>query len=233
MTRAVLEVSKLVKGYRGLRPLRIERLSVASGEQLAVVGMDQPAAETFVNLITGASLPDQGTIRVFGHATGDIEDSAAWLALVDRFGLLTDRAVLLEPLTVLQNLALPFSLDIEPVPEDLRARAIELARELRVAEELWEKRVMDLDGASRARIRLGRALALDPEMLVLEHPTATIEAEFRSAFGRDVRSIAERRRLTSLTLTADEDFAGVVASRVLTLKPSNGRLSERRRSWFG
>ena len=97
---AILEISGLIKDFRGLRPLRIQRLSIGVAEQVAIVGIDQSGAETFVNLITGASLPDQGEIRVFGNATTSVDTSTAWLALVDRFGLLTHRAVLLEPLTV-------------------------------------------------------------------------------------------------------------------------------------
>lgn len=227
MTSPVLEVSRLVKDYRGLRPLRIERLSVAPAEQVAIIGMDQPAAETFINLITGASLPDQGAIRAFGRTTSELEDSAAWLAFVDRFGLLTDRAVLLEPLTVLQNLALPFSLDLEPVPDDVRSRAAALARDVGVEDALWNNKIIDLEGAVRARVRLGRALALDPEILVLEHPTAAIEPESRSGFARDVRALADRRRIATLTLTMDAGFAQLVASRVFTLNASTGRLSRK------
>jgi ABC-type transporter Mla maintaining outer membrane lipid asymmetry ATPase subunit MlaF len=228
----ILEVSELIKDFRGLRPLRIERLSIARAEQVAVIGLDQAGAETFVNLITGASLPDRGEIRVFGRSTAAIEDSAAWLALVDRLGLVTDRAVLLEPLTIVQNLALPFSLDVEPLSEELRAKAVGLAREVGVAEGLWEKKIADIDGSSRARIRLGRALALDPDLLLLEHPTAAVEPDSRSRFARDVRAIAERRGAAALTLTADPDFARTVAARVLALEPSTGKLREERRWSF-
>lgn len=232
MTAALLDVSHLVKDYRGLRPLRIERLSIAAGEQVAVIGIDQAGAEAFVNVITGAALPDQGEIVAFGESTAAIEGSAAWLALVDRFGLVTDRAVLLDPLTVAQNLALPLSLDIEPLSSDLRARAVALAREAGIPERQWDQKVAELDGASRARLRLGRALALDPAVLLLEHPNAAIEAESRSAFGRDVRALAERRGAATLTLTADPGFAALIAARVLTLDPSTGHLTERRRRWF-
>ena len=57
------------KDYRGLRPLRIQELRVAAAEHVALVGLDQPMAEVFVNLVTGASLPDHGDVRVFGRST--------------------------------------------------------------------------------------------------------------------------------------------------------------------
>jgi ABC-type polar amino acid transport system ATPase subunit len=228
----ILEISHLSKAYGGLRPLRVEQLSLMATDQVAVVGFDRPAAETLVNLITGSSLPDKGEIRVFGRATADIKDSADWLETVDRFGIVTDRAVLLAGLSVVQNLAMPFSLDIEPPSHELRLQAIALAREAGLDEASWDQPVAALDGAARARVRLGRALALGPGVLLLEHPTSEVEPQSVASFGRDVRGAAERRGIATLTLTADREFAAAVASRVLTLEPATGRLAARRR-WFG
>jgi ABC-type polar amino acid transport system ATPase subunit len=229
---AVLEISHLSKTYGGLRPLRVEQLSLTGTDQVAIVGIDQPAAEMLVNLMTGASLPDAGDIRVFGRATADIKDSVDWLETVDRFGIVTDRAVLLDGLSVVQNLAIPFSLDIEPPSADLRLKAIALAREAGLDESSWDRPVSALGGAARARVRFGRALALGPALLLLEHPTAAVERESATMFGRDIRGVAERRGIATLTLTADGEFAAAVASRVLTLEQATGRLAAPRR-WFG
>ena len=54
----LLELTSVSTDYRGLRPLRIERLTVASGDHVALVGFDRVTAELFVNLVTGAKLPD-------------------------------------------------------------------------------------------------------------------------------------------------------------------------------
>jgi ABC-type transporter Mla maintaining outer membrane lipid asymmetry ATPase subunit MlaF len=229
---AVLDVSNLTKDYRGLRPLRIRQLSLAPGDHVAVVGLDQPAAETLVNLITGALLPDEGEVRIFGRSTAAIETAAEWLSIVDRFGILTERAVLLDPLSVVQNLAMPFSLDIEPPSEGLRLKAIALAREVELDEGQWDRPVSELDGTARARVRLGRALALDPDVVLMEHPTATVSRDSVAAFGRVIRAAAERRRAATLSLTADAEFAAAVATRVLNLDPASGRLAERRRGWL-
>jgi ABC-type transporter Mla maintaining outer membrane lipid asymmetry ATPase subunit MlaF len=229
---AVLELSQLIKDYRGLRPLRLDRFVLSHLDQTAILGLDRPAAETLINLITGAALPDSGEIRVFGRRTADIIDSADWLAVVDRLGIVTDRAVLLDGLTAVQNLALPFSLDIEPPSEDLRSRATALAREVGLAEADWDRMVGSLDGLGRARLRLGRALALAPDVLLLEHATAAVERPSVDALARDVRRAAEGRGIATLTFGADADFAAVVADRVMTLDPATGRLAARRRRWF-
>ena len=90
-TDPVLELSDVSKDYRGLRPLRIASLSVAAGERVAILGLDQITAEVFVNLATGASLPDRGDVRLFGRSTSAIADSADWLSIVDRFGIVSSR----------------------------------------------------------------------------------------------------------------------------------------------
>lgn len=232
MIPSVLELSAVTKDYRGLRPLRIDQLAVAPGDQLAIVGLDRPAAEVFINLMTGATLPDRGDVYVLGRSTSAIKDSTEWLATVDRFGIVSDRAVLLEALSVVQNLAVPFSLDIEPPPEDVRARAVRLAREAGLDDGLWDRRVGDLDALARLRIRVARALALDPALLVLEHPTSGVGRSDVVPLGRHIRAIGEGRGLAVVTLTADQDFAELVATRVLILDPATGRLKERRRGWL-
>ena len=229
----VLELSDVSKDYRGLRPLRVAQLSVGVAEQIAIVGWDGPAAEVFVSLVTGTTLPDRGHVTIFGRSTAAIADSADWLAVVDRFGIVSERAVLLDQLSVIQNLAVPFTLEIEPPPDEIRERASALAIEVRLPEATWTRAAGDLDPASRVRVRLGRALALDPAVVLLEHASAGLPSEDRAALGADVRAIAERRRAATLTLTTDEEFGRAVATRVLTIDLTTGRLNERRRGWFG
>ncbi len=232
MTPPVLEIADLVKGYHGLRPLRVQSLVVEPGEALAILGLDAVGAEVLINLLTGAMLPDTGEVRVFGQSTAAIADSDAWLGVVDRFGLVSARAVLLEPLSVVQNLAMPFSLDIEPPSAALRERAVGLAAEVGLAEGGWDRPVGSLDAEGKLRVRLGRAVALDPAILVLEHPSDGLDRARVAEVGRHIRAVASARRMTALTLTADAEFAGHAAARVLTFEPSTGRLVPKRRRWL-
>ena len=233
MTTPVIELTGVSKDYRGLRPLRIHELRVHEGERVAIVGLDQPMAEVFINLATGAALPDSGEVKVFGRPTSAIGDGAEWLALVDRVGIVSDRAVLLDSLSVLQNLAVPFTLEIEPLPDDVAARAADLAREVGLPESECVKTVAMLSALARAKVRLGRALALDPSVVLLEHPTAHVDPSETAALGNRIRSVAGRRGAAVVALTVDQTFAIAVAERVLVLDAATGRLSEPRRRWFG
>ena len=223
----------ITKDYRSLRPLRIAELDVTRGRSLALVGFDQMMAEVFVDLITGAILPDSGEIVVFGQPTSAIPDPARWLVTLDQFGLLTDRAVLVEQFTVEQNLALPLSVAVEEMSPDVRAQVGELANEVGLANDLRRQAGVLAPGA-RARIRLGRAIALAPKVFVAEHPNATLSPEDAATLAADIHRIVERRGIASIVLTADHAFARAVAKEVLVLEPATGILKPASawRRWF-
>ena len=190
-TGPVLELSDVSKDYRGLRPLRIAELTVQPGEHIAIIGLDQTTAEVFVNLVTGATLPDRGDVRLFGRPTSAITDSADWLAVVDRFGIVSPRAVLLDSLTVVQNLAMPFTLDIEPPAEDIRRRAVALA-ERSGARRRVARPARGGACARRARARpAGPCAGPRPGVVILEHPTAEMP---RGSRGRAGGAVPDDRR---------------------------------------
>ena len=225
MSQPILELSDVSKDYRGLRPLRVSSLAVAAGERVAIVGLDAAAAEVCVNLSTGATLPDRGDVRLFGRATSDITDSAEWLSVVDRFGIVSARAVLLDAFTVVQNLAMPFTLDVEPPSAEVRSRAAALAREVGLPEATFDRPVGELGAAGLLRVRLGRAVALHPSIVILEHPTAELVAADAVVFGDLCSGIARARKCALMTLTADRGFGERVGGRVLTHHGATGRLS--------
>jgi predicted ABC-type transport system involved in lysophospholipase L1 biosynthesis ATPase subunit len=227
-TSVVLEIDDVVKAYGGLRPLRIQRLSIVQGERVAIVGLDQVVTQVFVNLVTGATLPDAGVIKLFGRATSSISESQEWLALIDRLGIVSERVVLLEGMTPIQNLAIPFGLEIEPPPEETIGRARHLATEVRLAESTWLTPVARLGPLDHLRVRLGRALALDPAILLLEHISAGLSRIDVDALGTDLRALAARRGVAIVMSSADDQLAQMVASRTLTLNAATGRLSEGR-----
>lgn len=230
----VIELRGVSKDYRGLRPLRIERLEISESQAVAILGFDQTTAEVLVSLITGAITPDAGEVIVFGQSTRDIVDAEAWLGGLDQFGILSERAVLLDQLTAEQNLAVPFSLELDDMAEDLRSQVRHLAEEVGLDGNELKASVASLGAAARQRVRLGRALALKPRVLLAEHPNASLNGEGLPEFAADLSAVVSARALTSLVLTADRTFAGAVASTVLELNPATGKLTPSAgwRKWF-
>jgi ABC-type lipoprotein export system ATPase subunit len=230
----LVELRGVTKDYRGLRPLRVQQLLLHPGESIALVGFDLPMAEVLVSLITAAQLPDTGEILIFGQPTTSITNTEDWVAALDRFGLVSDRAMLVDQFTAEQNLAMPLSLEITDLSPQLRAQVHGLAEEVGLSADELVLPTAALSAPAKLRLRLARALALNPQVLLAEHPNAIIPRDEAPAFAADFARVVQRRHLGSLVLTADRTFAGAIADQVLTLQPATGELKAASgwRRWF-
>jgi predicted ABC-type transport system involved in lysophospholipase L1 biosynthesis ATPase subunit len=220
----IVQLRDVAQEYGALRPLRIKSFDLHARQSVAVLGLDQAAAEVLVNLITGATVPRAGDVRAFGRLTTDIPDSDAWLESLRAYGLVGVRTVLVEQLTVEQNLAIPVTLDVDPMPEGLKTDVRERAHEVGLAERLLGQPPAALTPLDLQRVRLGRALALAPRLLLAEHPTAALERADADALARDMSRIVARRGMAALYITADRAFAQHATSEIVMLKPATGDL---------
>jgi ABC-type lipoprotein export system ATPase subunit len=225
MSEILVEFRGVEKQYQALRPLRLAELRIAPGAIVSIAGIDAPGAEVLVNLMTAALRPDAGEVRLFGRSTAEVDDYEAWLSMLDGLGLLTDRAVLLGQCTVAQNLALPLTLEIEPIRADVVPAVQALAAEVGLAPGVLDTRVDGADPGVVQRVRLGRALALGPRLVVAEHPTATLPRDTVAGFARDLARAVTARGAALLAISADRDFTRALGGTVLTLDPKTGVLS--------
>jgi ABC-type lipoprotein export system ATPase subunit len=234
----VLQISGVHKRYQSLRPLRVQELTIAPGERVAVSGFDAGAAEVLVNLVTGASVPDEGEVRVLGQRTADIAGGDEWLASLDRFGIVSPRGVLLEGATLEQNLAMPMTLQIDPVPPAIALKVVELAHQCGIVTSEADVRASlqvvtgEAPAAIRARVHFARAIALEPALLILEHPGAELAADERLAFGDTIAEVTNGKQVATLVITNDDEFAKRAAHRALRLEPATGALKPIKKGWF-
>ncbi len=207
----IVELRGVEKALGESFPLRINNFTLREHERVVLSGLPGVMGEALMNLIIGASLPDEGEVIVFGTNTRDIRTDTEWLKSLDRFGLVSDRAVLLDQSTIAQNLALPVTLAIDPMAPDVRATVEALAREVGLPAERLD-RPPALVGENprfpgeRVRLHLARALANGPQVLLLEHPTRGY-GPAGDQFGASVRAIADDRKLSVLAVSDDEMFA--------------------------
>jgi ABC-type transporter Mla maintaining outer membrane lipid asymmetry ATPase subunit MlaF len=233
VTVPVVEIDDVIKSYGGLRPLRLRTFVVQPGERLGVAGVDQTMAEVFVNLVTGATLPEQGAIRLSGRVTSDIADSADWLATVDRFGIVSERVVLLDQFTLAQNIAMSLTLDLEPVSTEVQEQVEGLGGEVGLSPDDLNRRAGESGAALRLRARLARAIVTGPSTLLVEHPAANLTPEEMKSVGADVARLSKRRTLAVIVLSATPDLGRAFVERMLILNPATGALTEEKRGLLG
>lgn len=222
MSDVLLTLTDVRKHYGGLRPLRLNALTVSAGERLALRGLDAGAAEAFVLLATGASVPDEGVVTIAGRDTRAIATDTEWLLSLDVFGMVTTRAVLLDQLPLDANLALPLTLSIDPMPEEVRRTVALLADETGLGRERLATAVHGLSPVDRMRVHLARALAMSPRLLILEHATAALDSDAAADFGRTVRAVLDDRRIGALAISEDDAFLSALAAPHRRLDPATG-----------
>ncbi len=231
----LLQLRDVTQEYGGLRPLRVKAFTLRAGQRVAILGLEQGAAEVLVNLITAATTPRTGEVRAFGRVTTDIQDSDTWMDALRAYGLLGPRTVLIEQLTVVQNLAIPLTLEVAPMRAALETQMRQLAEDVGLSASVLEQCPPALTPLDLQRLRLGRALALEPRLLVAEYPTATLEPNDAEALARDMSRIVARRGMAALYITADRAFAQQAAEEIVMLKPATGDLVSALgwRRWLG
>lgn len=221
---ALLEINGLSKDYQALRPLRIAQLTVNPGDVVVIGGIDARAAETLVHLITGAALPDAGEVTLFGQSTKGITDGAAWLESLDGVGMVSARGILIEAFSVLQNIAMSYTLDVDPVDPRVVPQAGELARSVGIDQGVFDAPAGKMPLDVQMRVHLAKSLALGPKLLIAEHPSATLPRDVVAAFAADLARAAQSRGLALLAITADDVLAKAIGGRRFELVAASGEL---------
>lgn len=228
----LIELRGVVKAYQALRPLRIAEFVISATDRLALSGLDAGAAEMFVHLITGASVPDEGSVKVAGRDTREIATDTEWLTSLDRFGIVTHRAILLDGMSVAANLALPITIAIDPLSDEIRQRVEQDAVDVGLEPALLDTPVGNLTAEQRLRLHVSRAAANGPEFLLLEHPTAQLEdAAAAARTGKALRTISESRGFGWLSIGEDEAFAEAAGATRMSVTPATGVVARSKSGW--
>jgi len=188
-------------------------LAVPRGEVMAIVGGSGAGKSVLLNTIIGLKAPDAGTVRICGEDIGALPE-AALREIKHRWGVLFQGAALFSNLTIRDNVAAPL---FEHGGFD-RQRAYALA-DLKIAlaglpAEAGNLKPAELSGGMKKRAGLARALALDPELLFLDEPTAGLDPISAAAFDDLIRELHESLGLTVLMITHDLDSLYAITDRV-------------------
>jgi len=191
-------------------------LSVRTGEIFSLVGGSGCGKSTLLRAIIMLLRPASGSIRVFGQEVIGLSDEKA-LELRRRWGVMFERGALFSSLTVAENVGMVLREHTQ-----LRPGLIEEVVALKIAltglpAEAGAKYPSELSGGMRKRAALARAIALDPELLFLDEPTAGLDPLSAGGIDELVRNLRDALGLTIMMVTHDLDLLWQVADRVAVL----------------
>ncbi|MBT9517032.1 MAG: ATP-binding cassette domain-containing protein [Methyloversatilis discipulorum] len=191
-------------------------LALPAGEVLALVGGSGSGKTTLLRQVIGLLRPQQGQIRVFGQPLFS-GDALADRQLRRRFGVLFQQGALFSALNVLENIAFPLRelrwLDRDAINDLVM---IKLAMVELEPQHAWLMPA-ELSGGMVKRVALARALALEPELLLLDEPTAGLDPDRSEAFVTLIRRLRDQLGLTVVLVTHDLDTLAALATQVAVL----------------
>jgi nitrate/nitrite transport system ATP-binding protein len=207
---AILELTNVSKGHGGTPVLKDITLSIEPGQFVVVLGFSGTGKTTLINLVAGLTTPDSGSVTFKGAAVTEPSPERA---------LVFQSYALMPWLTVADNIALAVDAVHKGTPRPERAAIVDRYIAMVGLAHARDRKPAELSGGMRQRVAVARALAMEPEVLLMDEPLSALDALTRANLADEIERIWEAERRTVLMITNDVDEALVLADRVLILNP--------------
>lgn len=219
-TGIAVELQNVHKSFGPQTVLKGIDLVVGRGETLSILGQSGTGKSVLLRLIIGLQNPDSGSIRVDGQEiTGLSLDELNEVR--KRIGFLFQQAALYDSLTVEENVAFPLRRHNHHSAHEQKARAQELLGRVGLNKEHWGKMPAKISGGMQKRVGLARALALEPEILLFDEPTAGLDPITAGEIDNLILELQQQHRTTSIVVTHDLHGAKAISNHLALLHQGN------------
>ncbi len=225
----VISLNEVIKSFDGRVVLTGVTFDVAAGETMVIMGGSGCGKSTLLRMIVGSFGPDTGSIKLWGDEVTTM-DEAALNTVRRRFGILFQSGALFNSMTIAENVALPLQehTQLDPATIDIM---VKIKLELVGLREHAEKFPAQISGGMKKRAGLARALALDPQILFYDEPSAGLDPVTSAEIDQLMVDLSKKLGVTSVVVTHEMDSAFTIADRMVML--DKGRvLAVREREWF-
>jgi phospholipid/cholesterol/gamma-HCH transport system ATP-binding protein len=216
----VVAVENLQKAFTGRTVLNGITLSVDRGETLAVLGRSGTGKSVLLRLIIGLEKPDSGSVRIFGQDIAGLPLDRMG-EIRRKMGFLFQHAALYDSLTIAENVAFPLVHHRRQMSRSERDDRVNLLLAEVGLEGALDKMPSDISGGMQKRVGLARALALEPEILLLDEPTAGLDPISSGEIDDLILKLQRERKMASIVVTHDLHSARTIANRLALLDGGN------------